>query len=214
MPASTAPIAWIDVETDSLDHQTGDLLEIAAIVTTGPDYTPVDEGISLTIHPARYSDLTPEDAVGQVKLDLKEAGNQVVLDMHTNNGLFADIAAGRCVSLEEADLAVRDYLAQHFTPQGAILGGNSITLDRNFMSTHTPNTYGMLHYRSIDCTSVYELVRRLPWVGNRFILEPELQGTAHRALGDALTSVAQARLLSQLLSAPESTRTPPSTAAV
>lgn len=204
MPDNTAPIAWIDVETTGLDPKTGDLLEIAAIVTTGPGFTPVDEGISVTIHPQRFAHLSPADAVTAMQQHIravapKPSAAGVVIDMHSQNGLFDDIAAGRSVSLEEADRAVQEYLAQYVEPRGAIMGGNSITLDRNFLDAYAPKTFGHLHYRSLDCTSVYELVRRLPGVDEDAALAVEQEGTAHRGLGDIRTSIKQAQTLSALL---------------
>lgn len=195
MPDSTSPIAWIDVETSGLDPQSCDLLEIAAVVTTGGDYTPVDEGISVTIHPQSCAELSGPSAVAA----LAETMNPAVASMHTASGLFDDIAASRTMSLAEADAAVLRYLSSHVAPRGAILGGNSITLDRNFLEVHAPQTFAHLHYRSLDCTSVYELVRRLPGVGPEAELKPEPQGVAHRGMADVHTSIAQARLLSSVL---------------
>lgn len=195
MPASTAPVAWIDVETSALSPSTGDLLEIAAVVTSGPHYTPVDDGVSAVIHPHRFEHLSPREAVEQMKQDMPA----VVIEMHTNTGLFDDIEAGRTVSLADADLLVRDYLARHFEPRGAVLGGNSITLDRNFLEVFAPRTFGHLHYRSLDCTSVAELVRRLPWIDSDLYLSPPVEGTAHRAMSDVRASIAQAQLLSEML---------------
>lgn len=205
MPDSTAPIAWIDVETTGVNARTCDLLEIAAVVTTGPDFTPVDEGISVAIHPNRYSDLSPAEAVARVQGDLErraaegDEGGKFVQAMHTASGLFADIAAGDCVGLARADEIVHGYLKQHFVRQGAILGGNSITLDRNFMEAYAPRTFDYIHYRSLDCTSVFELMQRVPHIKEQHSLKVEVDGTAHRAMADILTSIKQARMFSKLL---------------
>lgn len=195
MPASTAPVAWIDVETSTLSPETGDLLELAVVVTTGHSYAPVDDGLCVAIHPQRFAHLTGAEAVEE----MKKAMIPLVIDMHTSTGLFEDIAQGRTVSLSEADTLVRDYLARHVKPHGAILGGNSITLDRNFLNAYAPLTFEHLHYRSLDCTSVTELVRRLPWVSDSLNLKPPVEGTAHRAMSDVHASIAQARMLSELL---------------
>lgn len=204
MPDSTAPIAWIDVETTGLDPKTGDLLEIAAIVTTGSGFEPVSEVISVTIHPQRFAHLSPVEAVAATKAHIREVAPkpsvaELVIDMHTQNGLFEDIAAGRAMPLAEADRLVQEYLGRHVKPRGAIMGGNSITLDRNFLETYAPKTFEHLHYRSLDCTSVYELVRRLPGIAEDYALTVEQEGTAHRGLGDIRTSIKQAQALSALL---------------
>lgn len=205
MPDSTAPIVWIDVETTGLDPASCDLLEIAAVITTGPEYIPVDEGITVTIHPQQFAHLSPDAAVASTQETLRgraktgDKGADIVHTMHTVNGLFDDIAAGQCTMLTEADEAVQQYLEKHVQKRGAIMGGNSITLDRNFLEAHAPKTFGHLHYRSLDCTSVYELVRRLPGVGEEYVLEVESEGTAHRGMSDILTSIKQARMMSELL---------------
>lgn len=203
MPDSTSPIAWIDVETSGLDPASCDLLEIAAVVTTGPDYTPVDEGVSVTIHPQRFAHLSPVGAVAATKKGIRASAKPSVADrviaMHEQSGLFDDIEADRTVSLEEADKLIQEYLKSHVPPRGAIMGGNSITLDRNFLEAFAPNTFNHLHYRSLDCTSVYELVRRLPGVGEDYALEVEKDGTEHRGMSDIMTSIKQARVLSELL---------------
>lgn len=197
MPASTAPIAWIDVESSTLSPETGDLLEVAAVVTTGPDYTPVDDGITLTIHPQRFAHLDPERAVEEMTKTMLP----VVVDMHTASGLFAQIAAGDTVATEEADRQVHAYLASHTSPRGAILGGNSITLDRNFLAAQAPTTFEHLHYRSLDCSAVTEFVRRLPWVDPELDAVPTDRGTQHRALDDIRASIEQARRIGQALTA-------------
>lgn len=206
MPDNTSPIAWIDVETTGLDPEFCDLLEIAAVVTTGPDYAPVDEGIAVSIHPQQFAHLSPADAVTALQKHLMvqalkggDQGANIVNAMHVDSGLFDEIAAGKCVSLAEADHMVQRYLAEHVHKREAIMGGNSITLDRNFLQKYAPKTYQHLHYRSLDCTSVYELVRRLPWMGDDYALKAEAPGTPHRAMADVLTSIEQARLLSAVL---------------
>lgn len=201
MPASTAPIAWVDVETSTLSPETGDLLEIAALVTTGPDYTPVDDGISLTIHPQRFAHLDPARAVEEMKPTMLP----IVVDMHTTSGLFAEIAAGNTVNTEEADRQLHAYLASHTDPRGAILGGNSITLDRNFLAAQAPTTFEHLHYRSLDCSAVTEFVRRLPWIDPALDVIPTDRGTQHRAMDDIRASIEQARLLSHALTTAAST---------
>lgn len=195
MPESTAPIAWIDVETSGLTPEGNDLLEIAAMVTTGPDYSCADAGLALTVHPQRFVHLDPTDATAALRSQMPEP----VTEMHTESGLLEDIAKGRSVPLGEADELVHAYLEKHFGPREAILGGNSISLDRSFLEVYAPKTYAHLHYRSLDCTSVYELVRRLPSVDEGTPLQAEPQGVTHRAMADVLTSIAQARLLSGVL---------------
>lgn len=195
MAAGNAPIAWIDVETTGIGAVDNDLLEIAAVITRGNQYEPVDEGVSVTIHPDRFIGMDPGFAAQAITLAMPD----VVTQMHTDSGLLADIAEGRTVPLAEADATIQDYLARHTVAGEPIMGGNSITLDREFLAMYAPRTFEHLNYQSLDCTSVCHFVRRLPWIDSDVELSAPAPGAPHRALADVHSSIRQARLLSSLV---------------
>ena len=70
------------------------------------------------------------------------------------------------------------------------LCGNSIGTDRRFLAAYAPSIEDFLHYRSVDVSTIKELIKR--W-------NPALLGAAprkaegHRALDDIRESIAELR---------------------
>lgn len=112
----------------------------------------------------------------------------VVVDMHTRSGLLDAIRAST-VSLADAGEATLDFIRSHVPEARSVpLCGNSIGMDRRFLDAHLPDIEHYLHYRSIDVSSVKELVRR--WYPKLASGRPHKTGT-HRALDDIRASVAE-----------------------
>ncbi|MEY2467919.1 MAG: oligoribonuclease [Actinomycetota bacterium] len=72
----------------------------------------------------------------------------------------------------------------------APLCGNSIGTDRRFLLSYLPEIEEYLHYRSVDVSTVKELVGR--WYPELYAKRPNKSGN-HRALGDIIDSVAELR---------------------
>ena len=70
------------------------------------------------------------------------------------------------------------------------LCGNSIGTDRRFLAAYLPAIENHLHYRSVDVSSVKELVRR--WYPD-VINGRQHKAGSHRALDDIRESVAELR---------------------
>ena len=66
------------------------------------------------------------------------------------------------------------------------LCGNSIGMDRRFLAAYLPEIENHLHYRSVDVSSVKELVRR--WYPGLLNTRVQKAGS-HRALDDIRESV-------------------------
>ena len=66
------------------------------------------------------------------------------------------------------------------------LCGNSIGTDRRFLAAYLPDIENYLHYRSIDVSSVKELVKR--WYPSVDARRPHGHGS-HRALDDIRESI-------------------------
>lgn len=168
-------ICWIDVETTGLDQKTEQLLEVALVVT---DEKLVELGaISVVIdfqRPVRIDDLHPK-----------------VVEMHTKNGLFDEIASGNATPLRYAqdvlvarvkDLSERLGFKLSSTP----LGGSTVGFDRKWIEEHMPNLAALFHYRSIDVSTVTELASRF----NPDLYARRPKGDiAHRALADVRSSI-------------------------
>ena len=163
-------LVWVDCEMTGLDPDQHVLVEIAVIVTDA-DLTPLDEGLDVVIH-ATERDLDRMDAV--------------VTKMHGESGLTEQIRASD-VTLEEAEEQVLEYVKKHVSTAGvAPLAGNSISVDRKFITRYMPHLDQYLHYRMIDVSSLKELARR--WYPHVYNGQPA-KGMTHRALADIKESI-------------------------
>ena len=163
-------IVWIDLEMTGLDPDKHVIVEVAALVTDA-ELNILGEGIDIVVH-ATQAQLAEMD--------------EVVVAMHTDNGLLPEITAST-VSLADAEDAVLGLVAKHCDPaHPAPLAGNSIATDRSFIRAHMPRLDAALHYRMIDVSTVKELARR--WFPKAYFNQPD-KGMSHRALADIVESI-------------------------
>ncbi|MFM8002468.1 MAG: oligoribonuclease, partial [Actinomycetota bacterium] len=142
-----------------------------ATLITDDDLNVVAEGPDLVIN-------QPESVL--------TAMQPVVVEMHTTSGLLAAIRASQ-VTLEQAGKETFDFIKQHVTEARTIpLCGNSIGTDRRFLAKYLPEIENYLHYRSVDVSTIKELVKR--WYPGVEITRPTKSG-AHRALDDVRESI-------------------------
>jgi oligoribonuclease len=162
----------MDLEMTGLDPNRDVIVEIATIVTDD-DLQIIAEGPDLVIHQS-------DEALAVM--------DPFVVDMHTRSGLLDAIRAST-VTLDDAGAATFAFIKQHVpVPATVPLCGNSIGMDRRFLTAYLPEIENWLHYRSIDVSSVKELVRRwYPQVKNDL---PHKLGT-HRALDDIRSSITE-----------------------
>ncbi len=163
-------LVWMDLEMTGLDATRDVIVEIATIVTDD-QLNIVAEGPDLVI-------FQPEAAL--------EAMDPFVVEMHTRSGLLDQIRRSE-VTLAEAGELTLAFIKEHVPVASTVpLCGNSIGMDRRFLTAYLPEIENWLHYRSIDVSSVKELVRRwYPVVKNEL---PHKTGT-HRALDDIRASI-------------------------
>lgn len=178
-------ILWIDTETSGLDPASDDLLEVAVLITNN----------ELRELDSRSCVVSPSSPLAEVV----DAMDPVVLEMHTRNGLLSALHAGEGRPASVVDEELSRWLRTSAGAGPFLLGGNSITLDRNFLAVGSPRLFGMLHHRSIDVTSVHEDLRRDGFAREVDLLRSQLPRTdAHRALGDIRDSVRELRVLRSL----------------
>lgn len=152
-----------------LDLAVDELVEVAVVIT---DYElePVHPGFSIVIAPS-------EAALANM--------GEFVRDMHAASGLLDELPAG--VSIADAEQKVLAYITAHVPSAGqAPLAGNTIGTDRAFLAQQMPSVDAHLHYRSVDVSSIKELVRR--WFPRVYFNAPAKNG-GHRALADILESI-------------------------
>jgi oligoribonuclease len=116
--------------------------------------------------------------------------NDVVRTMHQRSGLLEAITAST-VTMAEAEEQTLAFLTDHLGSARSVpLCGNTIGTDRRFLATQMPSVENYLHYRSVDVTTVRELLAR--W--NPAALEgTPKKAEGHRALDDIRESVAELR---------------------
>ncbi|MCL1799900.1 MAG: oligoribonuclease [Promicromonosporaceae bacterium] len=167
-------IVWVDCEMTGLDPAKDALLEIAVVVTDA-DLKPFDGGVDLVIQ-------APPAAL--------EHMSALVRDMHTKSGLLAEVKEGG-VPLADAAQAVMDYVKMWVPEAGtAPLAGNSVGVDKAFLSASMPQLVAYLNYRIIDVSTFKELARR--WYDRVWQCAPaKTQG--HRALQDIWESIDELR---------------------
>jgi len=164
----------MDLEMTGLDPVKEVIVEIATLITDD-QLEIVAEGPDLVVH-------QPEDVLA--------AMDPYVFEMHTRSGLLEAIRASP-ITLDEAGAATLAFIREHVPVERSVpLCGNSIGTDRRFLAAYLPEIENYLHYRSVDVSSVKELVRR--WYPTVRAQRPRKVGS-HRALDDIQESVAELR---------------------
>jgi oligoribonuclease len=178
---SIAPVlVWMDLEMTGLDHTSDVIVEIATLVTDD-DLEIVAEGPDLVVH-------QPDDVLANM--------DPIVVDMHTTSGLLDQIRAST-IGLEDAGAETLAFIREHVPEARSVpLCGNSIGTDRRFLAAYLPEIEEYLHYRSVDVSSIKELVRR--WYPPVLSERGWKQGS-HRALDDIRESVTELRLYRELV---------------
>ncbi len=177
---------WLDIETTGLDPRTDHLLEVAVVATdpTAPEYTEVS-ATSWVIRPSAP--------------DWRDALDTTVLQMHTANGLLADVQSARAVSLEQAEADLVAWLSYFGNPAPGRepIAGSSPHFDAGWLAVHMPVARRYFG-RRVFCASTLK----------RFALDHchvqwpvDLTVAAHRALPDVRYSIATARTVARMLAA-------------
>lgn len=167
-------LVWMDLEMTGLDPARDTIVEIATIVTDD-QLEIVAVGPDLVVH-------QPPEALAVM--------DPFVVDMHTRSGLLPAIQAST-ITLAEAGRQTLEFIQAHVPESGKVpLCGNSIGMDRRFLNAYLPEIEHWLHYRSIDVSSVKELVKRwYPAIDHARVVKT---GT-HRALDDIQASIDELR---------------------
>ncbi|MGF1706649.1 oligoribonuclease [Enterovibrio baiacu] len=168
MSFSDKNLIWIDLEMTGLDPQVHKIIEIATIVTDA-ELNVLAEGPVLAIHQS-------DDELAKM--------DDWCTNTHTGSGLVDRVKT----STVTEDQAIKQTIAflQQWVPAGVSpICGNSVGQDRRFLYQHMPDLERFFHYRTVDVSTIKELVRRWqPDLLNGF----HKQGT-HLALDDIRESI-------------------------
>ncbi|KAJ2780288.1 rna exonuclease [Coemansia javaensis] len=174
MAGHNAPLVWVDCEMTGLDAQNDTIIEIACIVTD-TELNILERGESIVIHqPAAVM-----DAMGDW-----------CKEHHGASGLTQSVLAST-VTMADAEAAVLALVKRHCSEPGrAVLAGNSVHVDRMFLSRLMPELVGFLHYRIVDVSSVKQLAR---YWNPRLLGSAPAKTESHRALDDIVESINELR---------------------
>ncbi|MBC7868557.1 oligoribonuclease [Candidatus Saccharibacteria bacterium] len=162
-------ILWVDLEMTGLEANEDLILEVAAIVTDW-NFNEI----------ATYEGIVKnEDLVLSERLAL----NAIFWDANpaSREGLVSQNSQGKPLPQIEEELLA--FIAEHFeADKPVLLAGNSIHMDRRFITAQWPILDARLHYRMLD-VSAWKVVFEGKF--KKKYTKPE----EHRALGDIRGSI-------------------------
>jgi len=144
-------MVWMDLEMTGLDPEKELIIEIATLVTDG-ELNVLGEGPCLAIKQS--------NAI----LSRMDAWNTTT---HQASGLTERVMSSK-ISCREAEEATLEFIKKHCPPETTPLCGNSIGQDRRFLVKYMTELHDYLHYRSVDVTTIKELIKRWYPKGPKF----------------------------------------------
>ncbi len=162
-------IIWLDLEMTGLDAGADLILEVAAIIT---DWDFKELGT--------YEGAVKND---EAALAARLEANGAFWNLHpeTKQGLVAQNENGK--SLEQVEDELLAFIGEHFSEgKTVLLGGNSIHIDRRFITAYWPRLDAKLYYRMLDVTA-WKVVMEAKF--KKKFVKPE----NHRALEDIRGSI-------------------------
>lgn len=170
-------IAWIDLETTGSDEALDDIIEVGLAVT--------DRDLDILI--TKNVVVEPTRPVRLFNMD------DVVINMHTKNGLIGDVLKQMKQddsTIEYADEAIAKVLRLYLTKGRIALGGSGIShFDRQFIKRWMPETHKLLTYWAYDVG----VMRRTLRLAGVHIPDEEREALAHRALADVISHIREAK---------------------
>jgi oligoribonuclease len=175
-------ILWVDLEMTGLDANEDVILEVAAEVTDF-NFKTLGSYETCVKHPKEL-------------VQSRMALNSWWADFPDNRDEFVrKLDEGKDSSTVEQELIA--LVKEHFGDEPAVLGGNSIHNDRNFIKCWWPDFDATLHYRMLD-VSAWKIVMQGKY-GASFEKKE-----VHRAFDDIQASIAELQYYLDWLQHPES----------
>jgi len=163
-------LVWLDLEMTGLEPEKDTILEIATVITDS-DLKVVAEGPCLAIH---HTD------------DALAAMDSWCVEQHGKSGLTERVR-GSAVTAMEAQARTLEFVSQYCPEKTSPLCGNTIGQDRRFLVKYMTRLHDYFHYRSIDVSSVKELVLRW-YPQSKYVYSKTKQ---HEALSDVHESISE-----------------------
>lgn len=180
-PASTVPeMIWVDIETTGLDPEKDLILEVGMIGTTAEGA--IIDGMFRHSYPFVADRVHVMDAI-----------DPFVTKMHTDSGLWHDLAVARDAEYDDTDIStvfVPWWIDCELKTGTFPMCGSSVQFDRAFLKAQEPDIEELFHYRNIDISTLKGIaglvapsVTEIPWP----------QAKRHRVIPDILDSVIEYR---------------------
>lgn len=163
-------LVWLDLEMTGLEPDKDVILEIATVVTDS-ELNILAEGPCLAVH-------QPDDVLDHM--------DPWCVEQHGKSGLTQRCRDSR-VSVLDAQARTLEFLAQWCVPGKSPLCGNTIGQDRRFLVKYMPRLHDFFHYRSVDVSTVKELVQRW-YPDDKYTYSKSKQ---HLSLEDVRESIAE-----------------------
>lgn len=164
-----ANILWLDLEMTGLDAAHDLILEVAALAT---DWEFKELGT--------FEGVVHNDA-GMLEERLRANGAFWEQHPKARDGLIRQNREGK--QLLEIESRLLEFITAHFDPEKPVLlGGNSVHMDRRFITANWPRLDTRLHYRMLDVTA-WKVVFEEKF--NKRYSKPD----AHRAMDDIRHSI-------------------------
>lgn len=163
-------LVWLDLEMTGLEPDRDVVLEIATIVTDG-ELNILAEGPCLAIHQTN---------------EILDNMDPWCVDQHGKSGLTQRCRESRITELD-AQARTLEFLSQWCASGKSPLCGNTIGQDRRFLVRYMPRLHDFFHYRSIDVSSIKELVSRW-YPDSKYVYSKNKQ---HLSLEDVKESIAE-----------------------
>lgn len=173
--AIPSKLLWVDLEMTGLDVPKDRIIEVAVLVT---DFNfSVLDSYEAVIHHG-------DEAVNNM--------NPWGASQHSASGLTAKVRSSKLTE-EQVIGEVVGLIKAQFGDELAILAGNSIWNDRNFIRHWWPEVDQLLHYRMLDVSSFKVLMQGQ----TGFVFEKD---SSHRAQDDIQASIDELKAYLQKLS--------------
>jgi oligoribonuclease len=159
-------LLWVDLEMTGLDATKDVIIEVAAEVT---DFS--------------FTTLASYEACVKQNETVLGGMNQWSMEHHAQSGLIERIKS-QGKSDNDVQHELIGFINAQFNGKLAVLAGNSIHNDRNFIKTWWPDVDKLLHYRMLD-VSAFKIIMQAKY--NVIYDKKEV----HRAFDDIQASIAE-----------------------
>lgn len=175
---------WVDVETTGLNPATCSVIEVAFVITEGPE-----TGFKEVAGARGSVFVDPGHAIDEPTKEQKRA-----FEMHKESGLWAAWCrasdAGYTYETHQADNWLCEFLAEVWLDYPAArlyLAARNPQFDRRFIESDFPRFAKELHYRNFDVSALCLVDPSL------YDYEHGVEGEPHRAMYDILRDLEYAR---------------------